>query len=322
MATYNKILRKLIVGFGDLFNNITLVRYNPDMSEAERMLVPIVYAPKEDYVMRLEEDPDLDKKVQMTLPRMSYQMINMTYDASRKLNTNFKSFSKTPSGVISQHSPVPYNFDFQLYLYVRHIEDGNQIIEHVLPFFTPDYTIKLNLIPEMGEVREVPIILNSVDMPVDFEGTRDRDTRVIVWTLDFTVKGYLFGPTTDTGLITHSITNVMNKITEQDEVIFNMNDGVGEYQVGEIVYQGYSMHTASASARVVAWSNNKLTLKEINGNFISTKHVVGMNTNASYLFSSYIAPHKFVQIDVTTDPPTANVGDNYTYVTSIQEFNN
>ena len=137
--TYNRIIRKLTVAFGDLFNNITLVRYNQDLTEQERFLVPIAYASKEMYVMRLQGDPDLDKKVRITLPAMSYILNGITYDSSRKLNTNHRNFATTATGgIISQYNPVPYDFDFSLFLYVRNIEDGNQIIEHILPFFTPD----------------------------------------------------------------------------------------------------------------------------------------------------------------------------------------
>jgi len=162
MSTYNRVIRKLVVGFGNLFDNITLYRFKPDLTESERFIVPIAYASKERYVMRLEEDLNLDKKVQMTLPRMSFEMAGLSYDSSRKQNTNIKNFSGTaPSGILSQYNPVPYNFDFNLYIYVRNIEDGTQIIEHILPFFTPDYTIKLNLIPEMGIIKEIPVILNS-----------------------------------------------------------------------------------------------------------------------------------------------------------------
>ena len=175
LPTYNRAIRKLVVGFGNLFNNITLVRYNPDLTEAERVLVPIVYATKEFYVRRLEDDPNLDKKIQVSLPRMSFEMSGLSYDASRKQNTNFKQFAKTTGGVISQYNPVPYNFDFNLYIYVRNVEDGTQIIEHILPFFTPDYTIKLNLVPEMGIIREIPIILNSATHDIIYEGDKNGE---------------------------------------------------------------------------------------------------------------------------------------------------
>ena len=102
---YNRVIRKLVVGFGNLFNNITLVRYNPDASEAERFLIPIAYATKERYVMRIEDDYSLDKKIQVALPRMSFEMTGMSYDSSRKQNTNVKNFAQTSSGVASQYNP-------------------------------------------------------------------------------------------------------------------------------------------------------------------------------------------------------------------------
>lgn len=298
---YNRIIRKLVVGFGNLFNNITLVRYNKDESEAERMLVPIVYATKEYYVRRLEEDYNLDKKVQVTLPRMSFEMTGLSYDNSRKINTNIKNFSQGPNGVLAQYNPVPYNFDFNLYIYVRNTEDGTQIIEHILPYFTPDYTIKLNLIPEMGITKEVPIVLNSTSMDVTYEGGSDSETRTIIWTLNFTVKGFIYGKSTDVNIIKHSITSIYNAISPNDVGIFavDTSSGVGQYQTGETVYQGYSVNTATATAKVVVWSNNKLHLNNIQGNFVSSMPIYGINTNANYRYTSHdLVPHKLAQVDV------------------------
>lgn len=221
---YNRILRKIVTGFSDLFSNITLVRYNPDDTEQERFLVPIAHATKELYVMRLQADPDLDKKVQMTLPRLSFEMNGMTYDASRKQNTNIKNFAQTDTGAKSQYMPVPYNLDFSLYLYVRNIEDGTQVIEHILPYFTPDYTIKINLIPEMGIIKEVPIILNTTEYEINYEGDRESDTRMIIWTLNFTAKAYLYRDMSSTGLIKHAITNIYNK--ENNKLMVRIDDVV------------------------------------------------------------------------------------------------
>ena len=205
---YSKIIRKITTGFSELFSNITLVRYNPDDTEQERFLVPIAHATKELYVMRLEADPDLDKKIQMTLPRLSFEMNGLTYDATRKQNTNIKNFAETSNGAISQYMSVPYNMDFSLYIYVRNIEDGTQIIEHILPYFTPDYTIKINLIPEMGMIKEIPIILNSTEHEINYEGDRNSDTRMIIWTLNFTAKAFLYRNSTDTSLIKHATGNI------------------------------------------------------------------------------------------------------------------
>jgi hypothetical protein len=321
---YNRALRKYVIGFGNLFKDITLVRYNPDLTEAQRMIVPIIYAPKEDYVTRLQTDPNLDKKTQITLPRMSFQLNGFTYDASRKQNTNVKNFVNSGGNLISQYNPVPYNFDFDLYLYVRNIEDGTQVIEHILSYFTPDYTLKLNMIPEMGIVKEVPVILNSTTQEIDYEGNSERDTRVIIWTLNFTVKGHIFGKISNTGgPITHSITNIYTKISEEDILEFTIDpsSGLGTYQIGEIVYQGYSGPLAIATGKVVSFNNNILQLKNINGNFISSLPIQSSISNSNYKFTSYNpTPVKLAQIDITPNPANANISSNWTANTSITEF--
>jgi hypothetical protein len=293
------------------------------------MIVPIVYAPKEDNVNRLETDPILDKKTQITLPRMSFELLGFNYDASRKQNTNVKQFTQTAAGLISQYNPVPYNFDFNLYLYVRNIEDGTQVIEHILSYFTPDYTMKLNMIPEMGIIKEIPVILNSTAQDIDYEGNYERDTRVIIWTLSFTVKGYIFGKINDsgTGLITHSITSIYNQITEDDIVQFTMspNSGIGTYQIGETVYQGFSAPLAIASGKVVSFNNNLLRLKNINGNFVSNLPIQSTSGSANYKFTSFNpTPDKWVQIDTTPNPANANVAfaNTWTANTVITEYPN
>ena len=320
---YNRSIRKLTVAFGNLFDNITLVRYNPDLTESERFIIPITYANKELYVQRLEADYDLDKKVQITLPRFSYEMTGFTYDPSRKQNTNIRNFSKTTSGMVGQYNPVPYNFDFNLYLYVRNIEDASQVIEHVLSYFTPDYTVKINMIPEMGIIKEVPIVLNSTNQDIKYEGGRDSDTRMIIWTLNFTVKGFIFGPVSQTNVITHSITNVYNMITDNDQILFTMNPaGNGTYLRDEVVYQGYSLATATATAKVVVWKYNNLTLKNIKGHFVSTMPIIGTQTHSNYSFTSYnmITP-RVIKIDITPTSSTMNAL-NWTANTVITEYAN
>jgi hypothetical protein len=310
MSTYNRVIRKLVVGFGNLFDNITLYRFKPDLTESERFIVPIAYASKERYVMRLEEDSNLDKKVQIALPRMSFEMQGLTYDSSRKQNTNIKNFAGTnvATGVIAQYNPVPYNFDFNLYIYVRNIEDGTQIIEHILPYFTPDYTIKLNLIPEMGIIKEVPVILNSTSHEITYEGGRENETRMIIWTLNFTVKGFVFGKSTEVGVINRAFVSVYNLISDTDTVEFylNLNSGFGTYKVGEKVYQGYTSDDTTATGIVVQFTDNILRLKQLTGNFVSDKPIYGINTLANYNFTSYnLNPLKFVEVDaigrVSTD---------------------
>ena len=301
-TTYNRMIRKMTVAFGNLFDNITLVRYNPDETEQERFIVPLDYATKELYVVRLQQDPNLDKKIQMALPRMSYEMNGISYDATRKQMTNMQNFAYTGSQYVSQYTPVPYNFDFSLYLYVRNIEDGNQIIEHILPYFAPDYTIKVNMIPEMGIIKEVPNVLNSTSYDVTYEGDRDSDTRMVIWTLNFTVKGFIFGAINDNvGLIQTSITNIYNDITQANNVLFEMaSTGLGQYQIGEVVYQGHSPALSTASGRVVSWVNKNLTLGNLLGNFVSNQNIIGQTSNASWKFLNYqVVPEQLAQVVVT-----------------------
>ena len=327
MATYHKIIRKMVVAFGDLFNDIDLIRYNPDGTEAQRQKVPLAYAPKERYVMRLQGDPDLDKKVQITLPRMSFEMTGLRYDSSRKQITNIKNYapSGNPNTILSQYNPVPYDFDFSLFLYVRNIEDGTQIIERILPFFTPDYTLKLNLVPEMGIIKEVPITLKDTNYNIEYEGDRDNSTRTIIWTLNFTVKGFIFGPTSEPKIIKKSITQVYDDtLSDSDAIEFTVTSGgVGKYQEGEVVYQGLNLTEATASAKCLTWSESTLKMKvsDLYGNFVSTKPLRGVTSGAVYVIQAFkFDPEMMVKVEVEPNPNTATSNSEYTYTTTITEF--
>lgn len=319
----------MVVAFGNVFDDITLTRYNADGTEQEHVKVPLVYASKERYVMRLEEDPDLDKKVQITLPRMSFELNGIKYDASRKQLTNIKNFAKSSSAdtILSQYNPVPYDFDFSLFLYVRNIEDGTQIIEHILPFFTPDYTLKLNLIPEMGVIKEIPIVLKDTDYDVKYEGPREQETRTIIWTLNFTVKGFIFGAVSEPKIIKRSITNVYDDSTLSSSIIkFNMaSTGTGSFQEGELVFQGYSLDSATGTAVVLSWNPDtyQLVVKDVVGNFVTSNPIYGRKTGATRIFESHtVTAQKLVMVDVQPSPNTANANSNYTYNTTITEFPN
>ena len=177
------------------------------------------------------------------------------------------------------------------------------------------------MIPELGMVKEVPIKLNSVVQDVDYEGNRDRETRIIIWTLNFTAKGYIFGGTSNIGVVQTSITNIMNMITPDDKVIFNVSSGLGSYKIGETVYQGFSYGTATATAIVTGWANNSLTLTNVNGNFISSQPIIGTDTNSQYKYDGYNVlsktPTQIERITVTANNVNANANGYYTYTTTI-----
>jgi hypothetical protein len=160
----------------------------------------------------------------------------------------------------------------------------------------------------MGTVKEVPVILNSTSHEITYEGPRENDTRMIVWTLNFTVKGFVFGKPSSTNVINRAFVSVYNLITKDEVVEFYMdlNSGYGSYTVGETVYQGYTSEDSTATGIVVQFTDNVLRLKQLTGNFVSDQPIYGINTLANYNFTSYnLNPLKFVEVDavgkVSTD---------------------
>ena len=197
---YHESLRKIIIAFGTIFNNIHIHRKDSSGNVIQSIKVPLAYSPKEKFIARLDQQPDLveDRRVAVTLPRMGFEISGISYDPSRKLNrmgTIKKVRSTATDGKImnKQFNPVPYNISMNLYSFTSSAEGGLQIIEQILPFFQPDYTVTIKAIPTMNIVRDVPIILNSVNYEDTYSG--DFTTRrAVVYTLSFTAKTYLYGP--------------------------------------------------------------------------------------------------------------------------------
>ena len=192
---YHQLTRKAVVLFGRLFDDITLVRKNSQTGkEMNRFQVPIVYSPKEKMVTRLFSDPDLLKTVQVILPRMGFEITGVSYDATRKQNSLLKAAkANTATHVNSMYMGVPYDITFALNIYARNIDDGTQIVEQILPFFNPDFTVSANMVPDLGFLKDIPVILNSVTNNIEYEGNFDS-VRYVNWTLNFTMKMYYYGP--------------------------------------------------------------------------------------------------------------------------------
>ena len=194
---YHESLRKVVVAFGTIFNNIIIHRTNSDGDVVQKIKVPLAYSPKEKFLVRLEQQPDLtQKEFSVTLPRMGFEISGISYDASRKLQRigKFKNVNTSDaSKMYYQYNPVPYNISFNLYSFTATAEGGLQIIEQILPYFQPDYTVTINAIPEMGIKRDVPITLNSVNYSDTYDGSFTT-RRAVNYTLSFTAKTYLFGP--------------------------------------------------------------------------------------------------------------------------------
>ena len=190
---YNGSIRRMVVAFGSLFNQIYIDK--AESSGTKTMLVPISYAPKEKYKLRLAGDPEFQNPNQIVLPRMAFEITGYVYDSARKRNSLnrhvVRPTTSNPSGVDYTFAEVPYNIDFALYIYVRNMEDGLRIVEQILPFFAPEFVVTVNF-DDINRKVDVPIYLNSVSSEEDYEG--DFETRrSIIFTLNFTMKTYLFG---------------------------------------------------------------------------------------------------------------------------------
>lgn len=331
---YNALLRKYVVGFGNLFNNITMVRYRQDRStEVDRMIVPLSYGPKEKFISKLTQDPDLNRNTQTILPRMSFEIVGMAYDPMRKQETNLKyrnTIPGTSNRARSRYIGTPYDINFELSIMVRNIEDGNQIVEQILPYFSPEYSLSMNLLSDFPEdTRTIPVTLNAVNQSIDYEGDYES-TRMIVWTLSFTMKAWIFGPTSTQNVITTAITNIFDsssKITNLgDQIALNMTamTANASYKFDDLVYQGSNPQDAYAVGQVLEWIGspiNRLTVKVLGGSFRLNAETWSVSTNAAGNVASFYVPDKkVITITITPDPVTANADSDYGYTTVIREW--
>ena len=199
---YHEIIRKTIVSFGTVFNGIVIKHKDGSGDDFSEIKVPLSYGPAQKFLARLEQQADLNKPVQISLPRMSFEMNNVAYDPSRK--TGVTQTFKTSDGTNMKkvYMPVPYNIGFELSIFSKLNDDALQIVEQILPYFQPSFNLTVDLVSSIGEKRDVPVILDNVGFQDDYEG--DFSTRrALIYTLNFTAKTYLFGPIAETtsGLI-------------------------------------------------------------------------------------------------------------------------
>ena len=223
---YHQTSRKMVVAFGSLFNNIEVRRTDSSDAVTEVIKIPLSYGPKDKMLVRISQDPSLNPNVALTVPRMGFELTSMTYDGARKLNTMGRNVKKGTTGLKKQYNPVPYNWDFSLYVFVKNAEDGTQILEQILPFFTPDFTVTMTLVSGMTVKMDIPLVLNSVTSEDSYEG--DFATRrSIIWTLSFLMKGFLYPSVTDNAkIITSSVvdTHIMSAATAADPIYIVAED--------------------------------------------------------------------------------------------------
>lgn len=202
---YHQTLRRYIVAFGNMFNDMTVQRLDASSNVIQVIEVPISYSPKEKFLVRLATDPSLTRGIGVQLPAISFEMTSMTYDGSRRLssvirNVAYDNANSDKTNLVNQYTPVPYNMNFSLYLYVRNADDAAQLIEQIVPFFGPEWTNTIKLVPSMNIKMDIPTTLLDISTEDTYEG--DFITRrALVYTINFSMKGYFFGPTRTTGII-------------------------------------------------------------------------------------------------------------------------
>ena len=206
-AQYHELIRKTVVAFGTLFNDLYVYRKNSTGKVIQKMKVPLAYGPKQKFLTRIDQDSsrsaDNVRTTALTLPRIGFEMTTLQYDPARKLNRiqKFKKIKGADSKSLQQsYMPVPYNVGFSLFAMAKNSEDALQVVEQILPTFQPDYTITLNVMPTLEVVRDVPIVLNDVSYEDSYDG-EFTERRVIMYTLNFTAKMYLYGPVSSQKII-------------------------------------------------------------------------------------------------------------------------
>jgi hypothetical protein len=301
---YHEILRRSIIGFGTLFNGIKIKHTNDSDQTVSVIEVPLAYGPTQKFLARIEQVPDLNKPVQMTLPRMSFEFTGLSYDSTRKVTTTqtfLAGLSSDQKQIKKVYMPVPYNMSFELSIMTKLNDDMLQIVEQILPYFQPHYVLTIDLVEQIGEKKDIPIVFEGISMQDDYEGNFDT-RRALIYTLRFTAKTYLFGPIADaskdiiskvsigfvagdaTGTptrdLTYSVepraiknytgdiaTNLSEDINETTKVII-VNDATDIAVSTYIVVDDESMYVTSKT-------NNVLNVKRGEDNTIATPHVSG-----------------------------------------------
>ena len=327
---YNQSIRKVLVAFGTLFNNISIDRVDSN-GVSTRVKIPLSYAPRARFVQRLNQEDRSDTEVETMLPRMAFEWTEISFDSTRKLNTMQKTASISSSGsgyVDYRWQRVPYDLTIGLAVVARTTEDGLKIIEQILPYFTPEFNVTINDVVKT----DVPAVLTSVTQDDTWEGGFVEERRLITWTLDFSLKTYLYGPSTESKVITEAITQLYsNQDMETADLIFNVASSSGNFRVDEIVYQGNNYDSRTCSGRVLSWNSDTYSLRivDIEGVFEINERVYGSSTMANWVLNNYSSIHQDVQsalgtasvrMTTTPDPVGADADDAYIPTTTIDEF--
>ena len=278
---YHEILRRTIISFGSLFNGIEIKHLDSSGSVDEVIKVPLAYGPTQKFLARLEQSADLNKPTSITLPRMSFEFTGLQYDGTRKVTTTqtFKSQSVGIATAIRKtYMPVPYNMSFELSIFTKLNDDMLQIVEQILPYFQPAYTLSVNLVDTIGEKRDIPIVIENVTMQDDYEGNYST-RRSLLYTIRFTAKTYLFGPVGDTTKASRDIIKKVRVGYVQDDTSTPTRDLT--YTVIPRATKSYTDNVVTNLAQDVGTTSNILQVNDSSG--ISENTYIAINNESIYV---------------------------------------
>lgn len=267
---YHEILRRTVVSFGSLFNEISIKHTDNSGNVKSVIKVPLAYGPTQKFLARLEQSPDLNKPVQITLPRMSFEFTGLTYDPTRKSTTTQTFIAKSAvDGTETKkvYLPVPYNMQFELSIMCKLNDDALQIIEQILPFFQPSYSMTIELVDIINEKRDIPVILENITMQDDYEGNFTT-RRVLIYTLRFTAKTYLFGP------VSSATRDIIKKAT-----IGYITGGTTDSPTREVVYSAEPRAIKNYTGIVVTNLSKDITTEDT---------LITVNSVGSIVVNSYL----------------------------------
>ena len=267
---YHEILRRTVVSFGSLFNEISIKHTDNSGNVKSVIKVPLAYGPTQKFLARLEQSPDLNKPVQITLPRMSFEFTGLTYDPTRKSTTTQTFIAKSAvDGTETKkvYLPVPYNMQFELSIMSKLNDDALQIIEQILPFFQPAYSMTIELVDIINEKRDIPVVLENITMQDDYEGNFTT-RRVLIYTLRFTAKTYLFGP------VSSATRDIIKKAT-----IGYITGGTTDSPTREVVYSTEPRAIKNYTGIVVTNLSKDITTEDT---------LITVNSVGSIVINSYL----------------------------------
>ena len=320
---YNEILRRTIIGFGTLFNSIS-IKQSGGETDASIIRVPLAYGPTQKFLARLTQSPDLNKATSLSLPRMSFEFTGLTYDPGRKVTTTQKIVVQNPDSDTPDekkvYMPVPYNMQFELAIMCKLNDDALQIAEQILPYFQPAYNITVELVESIKEKRDIPVILENITMQDDYEGDFTQ-RRVLLYTLRFTAKTYLFGPvqTATKDIIRKTAINYIaggSKSVERDvtysvvpravkdytgDVATSLSEDMGLSDLTITVEDGTALSTSS----YYSIGTEEIYVKKISGNSIVVERAKDNTTQASHLRGEQL------KAITSADTPYIELGDDF-----------